>query len=63
VEALIDEGFFEEPRGIADIRKELRDQKALNYASTDLSPGLTRLLREGRLKRSKTEKQYVYTAG
>lgn len=63
LEVLISEGFFKEPRGIADIRKELRDQKALNFASTDLSPGLTRLLREGKLMRTKTEKQYVYSAG
>lgn len=62
LETLIEERFFDTPRGLADVRKELRDQKALSYESTDLSPALTRLLREGKLKRSKADKQYVYTA-
>jgi hypothetical protein len=63
LETLINEGYFSEPRDIADIRSHIRDQKALSFDSHDLSPALTRLLREGKLKRNKAEKQYVYTSG
>jgi hypothetical protein len=63
LEALIDEGYFSEPRGLADIRQHIRDHRAISFNTTDLSPALTRLLREGKLKRTKHEKQYVYTAG
>jgi hypothetical protein len=61
IEALVSEGFFDEPRSITDIRMELRDQKAFDYSSQDLSPALTRLLRESTLKRTKSDGQYVYT--
>lgn len=63
LENLISEGYFSEPRGMADIKHHIRDQKAMTYEASDLSPTLIRLLREGKLKRSKVEKQYVYTAG
>jgi hypothetical protein len=63
LEALISEGYFSEPRGMADIKQHVRDQKAISFDTGDLSPTLIRLLREGKLKRSKVEKQYVYTAG
>jgi hypothetical protein len=62
LEILIGEGFFSTPRTIGDIRTELRDQKAMSFEATDLSPGLTRLLREGKLRREKADKQYVYSA-
>lgn len=63
LEALIDEGYFSEPRGMADIRQHIRDQLAISFENSDLSPTLIRLLREGKLKRTKVENQYVYTAG
>lgn len=63
LEALISEGYFSEPRGMADIKQHLRHQKAMSFEASDLAPTLVRLLREGKLKRSKVEKQYVYTAG
>jgi hypothetical protein len=63
LEALIDDGYFSEPRSIADIRQRIRDQRAISFESSDLSPALIRLLREVKLKRTKAEKQYVYTAG
>lgn len=62
LEALISDGYFSEPRGMADIKHHIRDQKAISFEASDLSPTLIRLLREGKLKRSKAEKQYVYTA-
>jgi hypothetical protein len=62
LEALIGEGYFSDPRGMAEIKQHIRDQKAIGFDASDLSPTLIRLLREGKLKRSKAEKQYVYTA-
>ncbi len=61
VETLIDAGWFATPRGLSAIRVELENSLALRFKPTDLSPALTRLLREGRLRRSKTESgQYEY---
>jgi hypothetical protein len=61
VENLIDGGWFDTPRGLSAIRGELESRLALRFKPTDLSPAMTRLLREGRLKRSKTEAgQYEY---
>jgi hypothetical protein len=63
VEGLITAGWFAKPRSLADIRVELEHQQALRFKATDLSPAMTRLLREGRLKRTKTEAgQYEYHA-
>ena len=63
VEKLIDAGWFATPRSLSDIRVELEHQQALRYKPTDLSPTMVRLLREGRLKRTKTEAgQYEYRA-
>ncbi len=61
VESLIDSGWFKTPRGLSAIRTELEHRLALRFKPTDLSPAMTRLLREGRLRRSKTEAgQYEY---
>jgi hypothetical protein len=61
VESLMDSGWFKTPRGLGDIRKELESRLALRYKPTDLSPVMTRLLRDGRLTRSKAESgQYEY---
>lgn len=63
LESLIKDGYFSEPRAMADIRQHVRDQRAMNLSNQDLSPTLIRLLREHKLKRSKVENQYVYSAG
>jgi hypothetical protein len=61
VETLIDAGWFANPRGLSAIRVEVENRLALHYKATDLGPTMTRLLREGRLRRSKTESgQYEY---
>lgn len=61
VESLIDSGWFEAPRGLSDIRTELEHRLAMRFKATDLSPALTRLLREGRLRRAKSDAgQYEY---
>ena len=63
VEALIKAGWFATPRGLADIRKELEQRRALRFTSQDLAPAMTRLLREGSLQREKTASgQYEYHA-
>jgi hypothetical protein len=62
-DALIKAGWFSTGRTISDIREQLERDHALRFKATDLSPALTRLLREGRLKRSKnSEGQYEYIA-
>jgi hypothetical protein len=61
VESLIEAGWFTTPRGLTEIRKELESRMALRFKTTDLSPAMTRLLREGRLHRTRTEAgQYEY---
>jgi hypothetical protein len=61
VESLINAGWFSTPRSLPDIRKELESRFALRYKPTDLSPAMTRLLREGKLRRTKSESgQYDY---
>jgi mRNA-degrading endonuclease HigB of HigAB toxin-antitoxin module len=58
---LIDEGYFDQPRQINAIVKHLKDDKAKNYKSNDLSTGLRRLLNAKKIKRNKiSEKQYEY---
>ncbi len=64
VERLVGNGFFATPRTLGAIRTELRDSTAVDYKSTDLSPAMTRLLREGKLSRRKNEEsQYEYVVG
>ncbi len=63
VETLINAGWFASPRALGAIRTELENRLALRFKTTDLSPAMTRLLRDGKLKRSKTESgQYEYRA-
>jgi hypothetical protein len=60
-EALIDSGFFKTGRTLGDIRVELRDTRGLSYRSSDLSPIMTRLLRDGKLTRRRNDdSQYEY---
>ncbi len=56
LEQLIAIGFFTSPRDIAQIISHMRDNQARSYKATDLSPALTRLLREQNLERKKNEK-------
>lgn len=61
VEQLLTKGFFKEPRLLGAIREELKDTRGLVYKSTDLSPTMTRMLREGKLNRNKNaDGQYEY---
>lgn len=63
VEALISRGFFSTPRLLGDIKNELKDSRGLVYKSTDLSPVLTRLLRDGILSRARNaDSQYEYVS-
>jgi hypothetical protein len=58
---LIAEGFFDEPRTIADAKERLRHKKGLSFTLQDLSPALVRLLREGSLDREQGDGgQYEY---
>jgi len=62
-EALIDSGFFKTGRTLGDIRVELRDTRGLSYKSSDLSPIMTRLLRDGKLTRKRnSDSQYEYVS-
>jgi hypothetical protein len=61
VESLIEAEWFATPRSLGDVRKELESRMAIRFKATDLSPALTRLLREKKLRRTKTEAgQYEY---
>jgi hypothetical protein len=61
IESLVEAGYFATPRLLGDIRDELRDRRGLVFKSTDLSPAMTRLLREGRLERRRNaDSQYEY---
>jgi hypothetical protein len=63
VERLVSKGYFNEPRLLGAIREELRDARGLVYKSSDLSPVMTRMLREGKLGRSKNQDgQYEYVS-
>ncbi len=61
VKILIDAGFFSQARTMGDIQKRLKDKSGYVYKSTDLSPALGRLLRDGQLDRDRNENgQYEY---
>ena len=53
VKAMILEGYFDTPKGLGDVRKHLKDVHARDVPVTTLSPIFTRILRSGKLKRSK----------
>lgn len=53
VAAMIAEGYFDEPKGLGDVRSHLKDVHARDVPVTTLSPLFTRLLRKGELKRKK----------
>lgn len=63
VESLIASGYFSSPRTLGDLQQKLQHDHALKFKATDLSPGLTRLIREARLSRAKNaDGQYEYIA-
>lgn len=62
LEKLIADNYFSTPRDISQIIEHLQNNYARTYKNTDLSPTLTRLLREQSLEREKNEKgvfQYI----
>ena len=67
VTAMIAEGYFDEPKGLGDVRSHLKDVHARDVPVTTLSPLFTRLLRRGELKRKKNAQgnyeYYVETSG
>ncbi|MGI8552766.1 MAG: hypothetical protein ACR2PL_18555, partial [Dehalococcoidia bacterium] len=59
---LMSTGYFSGPRVIGEIQAYIEQHRGYQFKATDLSPTLTRLLRDGSLKRSKREDgQYQYT--
>lgn len=54
-------GFFSQPRTISDIADHCREKLVLKFKSSDLSPALGRLVKNGTLDRAKNaEGQYEY---
>jgi len=61
VEDLMKDGYLDEPRTIGAVRDRLENKKGRTFKVTDLSPAMTRLLRDGSLDREKNEAgQYEY---
>lgn len=62
LQSLIDKGFFKEPQTMATLRAHLLTNFAREYSLNDLAPALVRLLREGKLERTKADGgSYEYT--
>ncbi len=58
---LLEAGYLNEPRTIGDLRSHLESKKGRIFKPSDLSPTLTRMLRDGLLDREKNEAgQYEY---
>ena len=61
LESLITEGYFNEPRTIGNMIAHIGKKKAHAYKSTNLSPALGRLIREGKLDREQdNDGQFEY---
>jgi hypothetical protein len=56
---IADEGYFKSKRTIGDIQKKLEERGHI-YAITSISPCLTRLTKNGKLRRLKENKVWVY---
>jgi hypothetical protein len=52
---LIEAGFFDRARTVDAVAEHIKLNLARNFASKDLSKGLIRLVRDGRLRREKSE--------
>ncbi len=62
LERLIADRYFDTKREISSIISHIQDTHAHTYKATDLSPTLIRLLREGKLERTKNEQgRYEYS--
>lgn len=62
LEQLLNSGYFDTPRIIADIREYLRHKRGHAYTLQDLSPTLVRLVRDEKLDRDRNASgQYEYT--
>lgn len=60
---LITSGFFEKPKGLADVQQRLKDKQGRDVPVTTLSPVFTRMLREGALDRTRnSEGVYEYVS-
>jgi hypothetical protein len=60
---LVEEGFFAQPKALADIIKHCETNLARKFKPNDFSGTLARLTRDGVLKRSKnSDGQYEYTS-
>jgi hypothetical protein len=64
VTQLLAEGFFRKPQTIGAITSHSGSTKGHHYKANEISPVLLRMLRDGRLKRTKNKDgQYEYTQG
>jgi hypothetical protein len=52
---LLSDGFFDSPKGLADVQRWLKDKKGRDIPVTTLSPTFTRMLRDGSLDRQKND--------
>lgn len=59
VSNLIQEGFFDEPRSLSEIREKLRAE-GIKKNSSELMRPLLQLIKKKFLKRDKIEKKYKY---
>jgi hypothetical protein len=63
LEKLISEGFFTKARAMAPILAHIEEKKTHRYATSDFTATLQRLIRQGKLDRSRNDKgQYEYKA-
>jgi hypothetical protein len=61
IEELINDGYLDQPRTIGELRDRLESKKGRTFKVTDLSPTMTRMLRDGALDREKNDAgQYEY---
>lgn len=62
VRALIERGFFAEPRTLTDLQRHFKDRQGREVAAGTLSPVMTRLLRAGALDRDRRDDEsYEYS--
>ncbi|MGI9249856.1 MAG: hypothetical protein ACR2PR_01490 [Pseudohongiellaceae bacterium] len=60
---LLEDGFFSKPRTITDITQHCEQDMAKKFKSSAISGKLTKLVRAGKLKRTKnSNKKYEYTS-
>lgn len=59
---LREEGFFDKPQGLLEVKKALEEQAHI-YPITTLSPLLIRLVRKKILRRLREGKRWVYVKG